>query len=428
MDFHIDLEELALRESERVEWKESGDDTQISKKIAKTISAFANDISNIGGGYVVCGAREEKDVHGFPTVRFVGLSANKLKEVEGKVLQLCRDQIQPAVVPVVHHLENPENPQTRILVFVVVASNDAHSFRDAEGSGYYVRMGSETREARNGLLLQLLTKKQKIEHFDRRPVQSASINDIDLFLFRDCMQRLNILATGRTADSYLSDTEQIAELVPPLFVKMGLDHTLRPRNFALLLFGKKESVTRLYPDAHTIVSIYPGTDRGTPTAERHIYSGTVLEQAQNTMKFLQAQVSTVFDKESPVPNVENYPFRAIQEAVVNAFVHRDYEIPQPIRITLFSDRMEIVSPGTLHWGIDRERFLKGQSGAKWRNQSFAYLFNKLQLAQAEGQGVPIIFRLMREAGCPEPEFLVGAEDLVCILRANPRHVLLSQAR
>ena len=75
----IDLKELSVRESERVEWKENGDDKRIAQGIAKTISAFANDVANVGGGYVVCGAKEGKDEHGFPKVFYTGC-AKKLYE------------------------------------------------------------------------------------------------------------------------------------------------------------------------------------------------------------------------------------------------------------------------------------------------------------------------------------------------------------
>jgi predicted HTH transcriptional regulator len=53
MTYNIDLKELSIRESEKVEWKENGDDKDIVKSIVKTISAFANDIANTGGGYAL---------------------------------------------------------------------------------------------------------------------------------------------------------------------------------------------------------------------------------------------------------------------------------------------------------------------------------------------------------------------------------------
>ena len=125
----IDLKELSARESERVEWKENGDDKDIVQKIVKTISAFANDINNVGGGYVVCGAREGKDEFGFPKVHYSGLTAEKIKEITGKVTRHCRDMISPSINPLVNELDIPGDSSKRVLVFTIIASPDAHVYR-----------------------------------------------------------------------------------------------------------------------------------------------------------------------------------------------------------------------------------------------------------------------------------------------------------
>lgn len=426
MTYSIHLKELSTRESEKVEWKENGDDKEIVKSIVRTISAFANDISNFGGGYVVCGAKETKDEYGFPKLEYKGLTANKLKEIEGKVLQNCRDYVSPPIVPIVQEIENPDNTETRILVFIIIATSEAHSFRDGENNAYYVRISRETREARNGTLSQLLVKKQKIEYFDRRMHPNTTENDIDILLFRDSMQEMGLLFPDKSLEDYFSDKEQIAELVPPLFVRGSLDNILRPRNFTLLLFGKKSSTTVNFPDAHIVLSVYSGIDRSVPTAERHILTGSIIEQAKKSVELLNTQAYTAFDKTNSKPNQVKYPIRALQEAVINAIVHRNYEIPEPIRITVFTDRIEIMSPGELHWGVDKEKFLNAKASPKWRNQSFAYLFNKLQLAQSEGQGIPTIFRTMKEEGCPTPTFEIGTDSITCILPAHPRHRIVRE--
>ncbi len=420
MNYNIDLKELATRENEKVEWKESGEDSNIIIKIVRTISAFANDVSNFGGGYVVCGAKETKDEYGFPKVEYTGLTANKLKEIEGKVLQNCRDCVSPPVVPIVQELENPHNPQTRILVFIIIATSEVHSYRSSENTAYYVRVSRETREARNGVLSQLLVKKQKIEYFDKRVNTNTTTSDIDIFLFRDSLQEMKLLFPEKSLEDYFSDKDQIAELVPPLFKKSELDNILRPKNFTLLLFGKKNAITANFPDVHIILSIYKGIDRSEPTAERHTLTGSIIEQAKKSMELLNSQAYVIFDKTNPKPNQVKYPIRALQEAIINAIVHRDYEIPEPIRVTIFLDRIEIISPGSLHWGVDKDKFLAGKATPKWRNQSFAYIFNKLQLAQSEGQGIPTIFRVMKEEDCPEPIFEIGMDNIVCILPAHPR--------
>jgi predicted HTH transcriptional regulator len=418
MAYIIDLKELSQRESEKVEWKENGDDKNVIKSIVKTISAFANDIANFGGGYVVCGAKEIKDEYGFPKLKFTGLSAVKLKEIEGKVLQHCRDYVNPSIAPIVQELENPENEQTRILVFIVIADSHVHTYRDGESLNYYVRIGRETRAAKNGIFRQLMESKQQIVPFDKRPNPNVGETDIDPLLFRDCMNEMELLQPSKQLEDYISDKEQIAEFIPPLFAPKPLDGGLCLRNFALLMFGKKKSITLNFPDTYLILSVYYGVDRSEPGGKQYALTGSIIEQAKKTIDLLETQTYIFFDKTSGKPNKEIFPKRALQEAVVNAIVHRDYQIEEPVRITIFSNRIEIRSPGTLHWGIDREKFKSGKASPKWRNQSFAYLFKKLKLAQAEGQGISTIIRTMREEGCPDPVFEIEEENVTCILSAH----------
>jgi len=417
MAYNVDLKELSLREGEKVEWKENGSDRNVVKSIVKTISAFANDIANMGGGYVVCGAKETKDEFGFPKLIFSGLSADKLNEIEGKVLQHCRDYVTPSIAPLVQELKNPEDDATKILVFIITADSAAHAYRDGETSKYYVRIGRETREARNGILRQLFESKHQVEPFDRRPNPNVDETDIDLLLFRDFMNEIRLVQPQKPLEDYLSDKEQIAEFVPPFCAKKTLDGNLCLRNFALLMFGKKKSISLNFPDIYILLSVYKGTDRSEPTGEQYTLTGSLIEQAKKLLSLLDTLTYIIFDKTSTKPNKEKYPRRALQEAFINAIVHRDYEIAEPVRITVFSDRIEIRSPGTLHWGVDKKKFITGKASPKWRNQSFAYLFNKLRLTQSEGQGIPTIIRSMREEGCPEPVFEIEEESVTCILHS-----------
>jgi ATP-dependent DNA helicase RecG len=93
----VDLRELSSRESERVEWKENVADTE---DVVKTIVAFANDISNLGGGYVICGAAESKDEAGFQKLLLTGLTSSRLKEIENKVFSECREKVNPLSIQV----------------------------------------------------------------------------------------------------------------------------------------------------------------------------------------------------------------------------------------------------------------------------------------------------------------------------------------
>ncbi len=416
--YRIDLKELSRRESEQVEWKKNGDDKDIARGIVRTLSAFANDISNLGGGYVVCGANEIKDAQGFPMVEYTGLSADKFAQIKGKILTMCNDYVSPSVQPIVEEIDHPTDRDKRILVFIMPASPKAHAYRDDEKTTYWIRNAKSTIEARNGLFQRLMIKKHEIDYFDKRVNTAATEADIDLLVIRNYMTEMN-LSFNKPVQDYISDREQITALIPPLCAKLPLDNTLRPLNFTLLMFGKNPQ--RFFPNAYTIVSIYNGKERDAENAERHELIGSIIEQAQQAIKLLQSQIYVAFDKTDPHPNQVKYPIRALQEAVVNAIVHRDYEIPQPIRITVFSDRIELRSPGGLYWSVSKEDFLAGKSSSIWRNQSFAHLFYKLQLAQNEGQGIPTIMRSMQLEGCPAPIFKIEEESITCILPAHERH-------
>src|SRR4051812_38210119 len=233
MSGRIDLRQLAVRESEQVEWKGSVADID---DVVETLSAFANDLANLGGGYLVCGAAETKDVHGFPCVDLTGLSPSRLKEVEGTVLTRCRERVSPPLAPLVEELP-AATPDRRILVFIMAATDEAHMVRrGAQGARYFVRIGRETREARDGVLRELLVRKKALEPWDRQACNAATVSDLDLLVLRDALQRMAIFSPEVGVEPFLSETNQFSPFVPSLCVQEPLSGILRPRNFALLLF------------------------------------------------------------------------------------------------------------------------------------------------------------------------------------------------
>ncbi len=420
----IDLQELSRRESEQIEWKENVADID---DVVRTLSAFANDLQNLGGGYVVCGAREDRDVHGFPALVRTGLDAARLHELEGKVLTRCREQVSPQIAPLIEQLATDAEDR-RLLVFIQPATGQARTFRSkSDGGKHWIRVSGHTIEARNGLLRELLVRKGALEPWDRRPCNGATVDDLDLLALRDALQQMRMFSAQEGVEPFLSEHRQLSPFVPPLCVREPLTAVLRPRNFAVLLFGRE--IQRFIPGAVSLFSIYPGADRSDPHSERREFAGNLLEQTRRLTEQLDVQTYTAFDKNNPsAPNATKYPQRALYEAMGNALAHRDYELPDPTRVTVFADRIEILSPGSLPLGMDPTAFREGRSGPKWRNQTLAWFFNKLQIAQAEGQGIPTILRVMHEVGCPPPTFDVDDIRVLCTLPAHPRHATLRDLR
>lgn len=411
----IDLDELAHRESEQTEWKENVADVD---DVVATISAFANDLQNLGGGYVVCGAKETKDEHGFPRLVRAGLTADRLKELENVVLTRCRERVSPPIAPLVEELESDDS-ERRILVFLQPATGSAHTFRRGkEGAKHFVRVGRSTIEARNGLLKDLLVRKGALEPWDRRPNNAATVSDIDLLVLRDALQRMGVYTADRP-EAYLAPDVQLSPFVPSFCVAEPLSGVLRPRNYALLLFGRDPQ--RFIPGAFAIYSAYPGSDRTAPVAQRFELAGTLLDQARRLQELLDREAVTLFDKTNlESPNAEKYPRRALQEAMVNALAHRDYELVDPSRFTSYRDRIEFISPGPLPIGVTLENLRSGNVTPRWRNQALAWFLSRLQLAQAEGQGIQTIRSTMKLAGCPPPIFEATEVSVTCVLRAHPR--------
>ena len=188
--------------------------------------------------------------------------------------------------------------------------------------------------ARNGVLRELLVRKGALEPWDRRPCNGATTNDLDLLALRDALQRMGVFSPERGVEPYLGADAQISPLVPSLCIAEPLTGVLRPRNYAVLLFEREPQ--KFVPGAVAIYSTYPGRDRTDPVALRTEIPGTLLDQASRLQKSLDSEALTIFDKtDLNAPNAEKYPLRALQEAMVNALAHRDYELFDPVRITSY---------------------------------------------------------------------------------------------
>ena len=350
----LDLKELAARESEQVEWKENVADID---DVVATLSAFANDWANLGGGYVVCGAREGQDEHGFARVHTPGLTAARLKEIEGKVMGRCRERVDPPLTPLVREVTG-DDPSRRVLVFIMPATGHAHSFRrgPARGPGsdsgkYYIRRSRSTEEARNGLFRELLVRKGALPPWAERPHPRAGVDAIDLLVLRDTLQRISQWDPDVPADEYLDEGYRISEFVPSLCVAEPLTGVLRPRNASLLLFGR--DVLGFFPSAYVSFAVYPGPNRSERHSESVLVRGPLFEQVRTLKELMVPHTRRAHDKgDRAHPNLTTYPTRAVDEAIVNALVHRDYEIDDPIRLNYLSPvrLTKAVLPGMLARG------------------------------------------------------------------------------
>lgn len=108
--------------------------------------------------------------------------------------------------------------------------------------------------------------------------------------------------------------------------------------------------------------------------------------------------------------IPNYDLEVVRELVANAMAHRMYTLPGDVRIALYTDRLEVCSPGPLPLGVTARNILHKSSR---RNEHMSRLFHDLRLMEREGSGYDRIYRVQLEAGKPIPE-VDETDDAVCV--------------
>jgi len=135
--------------------------------------------------------------------------------------------------------------------------------------------------------------------------------------------------------------------------------------------------------------------------------GTISEMLKLAISFVINNVkkSTRINDSGIREDVLEYPIKAIREIILNALIHRDYSIHtenEPIRLTIFDDRIEISNPGGLYGRLSLDELGKVRSDI--RNPFIASILEILEVTENRYSGVPTIYAEMKKAGLMEPKF------------------------
>ena len=122
--------------------------------------------------------------------------------------------------------------------------------------------------------------------------------------------------------------------------------------------------------------------------------------------------------------IEKIPEAVFREAIANALIHRVWDIDSHIRVSLFDDRIEIVSPGGLPVGITAEEYLSGKLSVL-RNRNLANVFYRLRLVEIFGTGIIRIKQLYAES-LRKPDFEVSENAIKIVLPIFETNVNLTK--
>jgi len=396
----LNLEDLLRQrtvEGDRIEYKAGWN----PDPIVRTLCAFANDFENLGGGYVIIG--QDCDGDGQPVFPPVGLRPNQLDKIQRDLLGYC-NQIQPTYFPklseetfegktlLVLWAPGGENRPYKAPKSVVAKSKEYH---------YYIRRFSSTIEVKsNSEDEQELLRLTATVPFDDRQCRPADVDDLRLPLILSYLKEVG-------SDLYRTVGRlPLVDLGWQMNIIVGANEFVKPRNVGVLFFH--DEPRRFLPGAQIDVVTFPRGPGGGEIVEK-IFHGPLHEQVRDALRYLQNDVireKVVKHKDrAEASRIFNYPFPAVEEALVNAVYHRSYEQREPVEVRINPDGIEIVS----YPGPDASIRVEALNGdrivaRRYRNRRIGEFLKELDLTEGRCTGIPTIREAMSENGSPPAKF------------------------
>jgi ATP-dependent DNA helicase RecG len=181
-------------------------------------------------------------------------------------------------------------------------------------------------------------------------------------------------------------------------IQVGAD--LQPTYAGLLLFGRTPQ--QWLPNATILAGRFPGLSLSGTYIKRDI-SGNLPEQLRQAEDFIRTNLNTVIRLVGlQHQEILEYPFEAVRELLVNAVAHRDYNVQgDNIHLNIFSDRLEISSPGTLPGTVTLKNLLEARFA---RNAVISQVLSDLGYVERLGYGLDRVVETLRQGGFLPPRF------------------------
>ena len=384
--------------------------------IIHSLCAFANDINNWDGGYIVIGVDEENGKAKLPPV---GLRPEQIDSIQKKLIELSH-KISPAYIP----LSQPYEKDGKLVLIIWAPAGDNRPYKapvslsdKKSEKAWYIRRKSVTSRVKDGSgeerrLIELTARVP----FDDRVNQLASLNDISLQLIQGYLKE--IMSGLYPEISKMAFTD----LCKQMRIAKGPDEHLRPTNIGLLLFN--EQPDNFFSGAKVELVIHK-ENTGKDITEK-IFTGPIQNQVRNALSFIKTniieeQVLKASNKPEAI-RFYNYPFEALEEVLVNAIYHKSYERENSVEVQIFPDRIEILNfPGPLP-PINNEMLQKERVIARdYRNRRLGDFLKELKLTEGRGTGFPLIRHSLEENGSPPPIFETDDDRnyFLCIIKKHP---------
>ena len=369
------LELLLNGENSGVEFKR--DDIR-PQRLAGEIVALLN----LEGGHILLGVEDDASVSGL---------TRESKDAEEWVMQIAREHIQPSMIP---YWETLESEGVIVGVLSLPADAPDKPYKAKTGASWItkIRVGTTTRDASREEEERLYQQSGRLR-YGLKPVLGTTPRDFDVRRLRDYFVRVR----GETDFAF----DEVDQLQPLLF---NLELATESAGYSsatvdgLLLFG--ENLNRFLPQSGIRAICYQGTEPDYAVRADEDIRGPLTPLGSSGVDFLaepgivdrawdfvrRNTASTARFEGAQRHEHWEYPEEVIREVIVNALIHRDYSIAgTDVTLSIFSDRLEIQSPGRLPNTVSVEGMRSGMRYA--RNQTLVNVMRDYGYVDARGMGI-----------------------------------------
>lgn len=341
-----------------------------AKALAGTLCALAN---AQGGSLLMGMGKKASDIRG----------VQDQEAAIGRVLEAALMANPPLIIPL---------PKTVIydksmLLVITVPQGMPHVYA-VEGV-HPVRRGAKNDVLRTNSLRKLMLERGQVD-FEAEVPTGSGRGDLDWDRVEEYVEGLEGLGNLTAEDVMLKRG---------CLVDNGRE--LRPTNAGLLLFGRDPQ--RWVRGSEMTAARFAGSTMG-DTFTREDITGTLPDQIRRVEAFLIDHMRKGVSLTGSMQRDQQheYPLEAAREIVVNAVAHRDYSIRgDGVRLFMFSNRMEVTSPGGLPGPITLDNM---QDERFSRNHIIVQVLADMGFVERMGYGIDRVIALMREFGLPRPSF------------------------
>ncbi len=358
-----------------------GEDSKTQfKRQFDSIDALATEIAamlNSEGGLLIVGVSDSGEVTGIGDIR----------QLNQWISNACSQKIEPPVSVITQNLSIGD--KLVVAINIPLGTNKPYAVNK---TAFWVKVGADKRRATREELRRLMQASGTL-YADEMPLAHTNWDELDLLRFRDFYKQ-----------QYDEEIDQLDTSTERILSNLKLLKSRHLTLAGLLLFGKEPQ--RIRPPLMVKAVAFIGNRlEGTEYLDSEDIGSTLVEQFKGTMGFLKRNLRKRQNGQNfNFPGILEIPEIALEEAVVNALVHRDYLISSSIRVFIFDNRVEIISPGKLPNTATVESIRAGIQIV--RNPVLISFVPKIGIPyRGLGSGVPRMIEECRKANLPEPQFI-----------------------